>query len=270
MSTYLVTGVSRGIGWAFLEKLSSNSDNTVIGLVRNKVGTEKRVAEELADRSNIHLVEADLADYEAVKRTVPEVSAITGGSLDYIIANAGLITAWLPSFPMSILAETPRKLEEEMMESFRVNVIGNMNIYNLYMPLVLKGSVKKVITLSTGHADIDLATKYNLDMSGPYTISKAALNMTVAKYHATYADQGVLFMSISPGFVETGQQDNVTEEELPYLQKMVEKFISYAPDMKKLTPQESVDAMMTVIYDSSLKNGRGGAFISHKGTKRWL
>ena len=94
------------------------------------------------------------------------------------------------------------------MDYFRVNVVGNINLYNAYMPLVLNGATKKVITLSTGHADFDMVTNYRIETAVPYTISKAALNMAVAKYHAEYSEQGVLFMSICPGFVETGQQDN--------------------------------------------------------------
>ena len=105
-------------------------------------------------------------------------------------------------------AQKPKELEQDLLDYFRINVIGNINLYNAYIPLILKGTAKKVITLSTGHADIDMVTKYKIEISGPYTISKAALNMTVAKYHAEYAEQGVLFMSICPGFVETGKQDN--------------------------------------------------------------
>src|ERR1700753_3985879 len=76
------------------------------------------------------------------------------------------------------------------------------------MPLVLKGRVKKVIAISSGLADIDLAVKYNLEPSGPYSLSKIALNMAVAKFSAEYAKDGVLFLSVSPGVVETGVYDD--------------------------------------------------------------
>lgn len=51
----------------FLAKLSANPDNTVFGLVRDKASTDKTVAAELPDRKNIHILEADLVDYEAMK-----------------------------------------------------------------------------------------------------------------------------------------------------------------------------------------------------------
>jgi hypothetical protein len=46
------------------------------------------------------------------------------------------------------------------------------------MPLILKGKAKKVITLGTGMADDALTTKYDLELAGPYSISKAAMNST--------------------------------------------------------------------------------------------
>ncbi len=79
------------------------------------------------------------------------------------------------------------------------------------MPLILKGSVKKVIALSSGFADDDLTTKYAIDVAGPYTVSKAAMNTVVAKFSAEYSDRGVLFMSIAPGAVEVGQDNNGKE-----------------------------------------------------------
>lgn len=76
------------------------------------------------------------------------------------------------------------------------------------MPLILKGRVKKVITISTGLADLDNVNKFNLDPGAPYSISKAAMNFAVTKFNAQYAKDGVLFMSICPGSVETGHYAN--------------------------------------------------------------
>jgi NAD(P)-dependent dehydrogenase (short-subunit alcohol dehydrogenase family) len=57
-------------------------------------------------------------------------------------------------------------------------------------------------------ADLDLITKFNVANGAPYAISKAALNTAIGKFSAQYSEQGVLFMSISPGFVNTGGWDN--------------------------------------------------------------
>lgn len=44
-----------------------NSDNTVINLVRNKAATDKKLAEELGSPNNVHVFEADIADYNVLK-----------------------------------------------------------------------------------------------------------------------------------------------------------------------------------------------------------
>jgi NAD(P)-dependent dehydrogenase (short-subunit alcohol dehydrogenase family) len=72
-----------------LVQISSDSSNTVIGIVRNKLGTDKRIASELSGRSNITILEADMANYDTLKKAAADTASITGGSLDYIIANAG-------------------------------------------------------------------------------------------------------------------------------------------------------------------------------------
>lgn len=89
MPIYVITGVSRGLGvsaiesmpivnvirsnrfacgqWEFLKQTSDDNKNTVIGLVRDKASTEKRVAEELGSRQNVKILEADITDYASLQ-----------------------------------------------------------------------------------------------------------------------------------------------------------------------------------------------------------
>jgi NAD(P)-dependent dehydrogenase (short-subunit alcohol dehydrogenase family) len=76
------------------------------------------------------------------------------------------------------------------------------------MPLILKGKTKKVLAISTGLADNDWTTKYDIDWNAPYVVSKAGLNTAVAKFSAQYRKDGVLFIAICPGAVDTGYFDN--------------------------------------------------------------
>lgn len=96
------------------------------------------------------------------------------------------------------------------MEQFRINCVGNIHLFNLFMPLILKGNVKKVVTISSGNGDMELVRKYNLHENMAYSISKIAVNMAVAKFSAQYAKDGVLFLSVCPGVVETGHMSGST------------------------------------------------------------
>ena len=99
-------------------------------------------------------------------------------------------------------------LEEDFLESFKVNALGLVNVVHAFLPLVRKGSVKKVVNLSTGMADLDLIHKVDLASAAPYVASKAASNTIVAKYAAALKEEGILFLSMSPGYVST--ESNLT------------------------------------------------------------
>jgi hypothetical protein len=46
---------------------SANADNLIIGIVRNKDATDTKIKEELPERKNIHILEADITDYKMLK-----------------------------------------------------------------------------------------------------------------------------------------------------------------------------------------------------------
>lgn len=87
-----------------------------------------------------------------------------------------------------------------------VNIVGNINLFKLYIPLLLKGQAKKVISLTTGHADLDSINQIDIEPAALYSISKAGMNIAVAKFSAQYKKDGILFFSLSPGVVDVGSQ----------------------------------------------------------------
>ncbi|RKL04442.1 hypothetical protein BFJ68_g11044 [Fusarium oxysporum] len=262
MPSYLITGTSRGLGFEFVRQLSADSNNTVIGFVRNKKATEEKIQRELSGRSNIHTIQGEIQNLESVKNLVKEVAKITGGSLDYIIANAALQSEW---------GEEPERLEEDMLESFKINTLGNIHLFNLALPLIRKGQAKKIIAISSGMADPEFITNFSITDGAPYTISKGALNIAVAKFDAQYRKEGILFMAVSPGLVATQDTSNYTEEQLQGVRDMVAAFKGYAPDWEgAISPEESATAVLSVINKASIEAGNGGSFVSHYGNKQWL
>ncbi|PHH86368.1 hypothetical protein CDD83_10353 [Cordyceps sp. RAO-2017] len=271
MPSYVITGVSRGLGFEFLRQLCQDSGNTVIGLVRDKPSTDKRVADELKAPSNVHVLQADITDYSSLEKAVAAVSEITGGSLDYLVANAGFVSTWDAYDPIGVLGQSPQKLEEDFLRSFRTNVIANIHLINLFMPLILRGRVKKVIHVSTGHADLDPIKDYDADVASGYAMSKAAMNVAVAKFSAQYRKDGVLFISISPGVVDTGHHADATPEQMQSLGIMGQKFMKYAPHFRGPIPaDESIRAVVSVWEKASVEKGDGGSYVSHYGNKQWL
>ncbi|KAI0836890.1 NAD(P)-binding protein [Hypoxylon sp. FL0890] len=273
MPSYVVTGVSRGLGFEFLRQLSTDPAAVVIGLARDKVVTEKKVAAEIG-RSNIHILQGDMIDYESLKKAAEDTSKITGGSLDYLIANAAFLPKYSAFKSLHDMADNPKALEDELLTAYKTNVIGNVHLFNLFLPLIQKGDAKKVIAISSGMSDIEFVRNYELDMAAPYALNKAAMNFTVAKYHAEFRSKGILFMSICPGVVETSGHNDPTglsPKELQSLEKMIRKFGEYAPHFKgPITPEESVKCVINVINNASIEHGDGGSFVSHFGNRQWL
>lgn len=104
-------------------------------------------------------------------------------------------------------ANDPSGLDREMDKLMKTNVTGNIQLYNLFMPLILKGHTKKVICISSGMADTKLCNDYDLTTGSLYAASKAAMNIVTAKFSAQYKKDGVLFLSICPGMVDSGTID---------------------------------------------------------------
>ncbi|PTB37060.1 uncharacterized protein TrAFT101_010794 [Trichoderma asperellum] len=269
MSSWVITGVSRGLGFEFIRQLSENPANTIFGLVRDKAAVESKVTAEIG-RKNIHIIQADTTDSLALERAAQYVSEKTNGALDYVIANAALQSKTaLVSF--DTLSRDPKGLEQDVIDHFRVNTIGAIHLFNTFMPLILKGQAKKVIAISTGMSDPEMTLKADIYQATSYAMSKAALNMAVAKFSALYREKGVLCMAICPGAVDTGSLNIKTEEEGQLAVAMFEKFKQYSPTFEGPTkPEDSAKSVLALINRATVSGGYAGVFLSHMESKPYL
>ena len=99
MSSYLITGASRGLGYGFIQVLSQNPSNTIIALVRSKADMLQKLATN--SMNNVHVVTADITDADAVANAARETEEILSKKglegLDVLINNGAYIsqsTAW--------------------------------------------------------------------------------------------------------------------------------------------------------------------------------
>ncbi|KAJ5357135.1 hypothetical protein N7541_004293 [Penicillium brevicompactum] len=270
MSSYVITGASRGLGFEFVRQLAQNPNNTVIALVRNKSAVHEKVVTE--GFSNVHIVEAQYTDFPSLKRAAEAVKEITGGGLDHLINNAAVVSDKSEFKSFDDFQDDFETMEKDLLESLEINLLGVIKTVQAFIPLLRQGNAKKVLSISTGMADLDLINSTEIEFAAPYAISKGALNIAIAKYNALYKKEGILFLAVSPGYVATERnQVEPAKEDAEKVAVLVKKFVEYAPHFQRpLTPEESVSAVLSVLEKSSLANGDGGAFISHLGTKQWL
>jgi len=264
MPSYVITGAARGIGFEFVNQLSTDSGNTIFALVRSRATADRLV--ELG-RPNVRILEADITNTKDLKYAAAEVSWIAGGSLDYLINNAAFVESERDGLTLDSYS-SEELLNKDLLDSFKVNVVGVIHTINIFLPLLKNGKTKKVITLSTGLADLDTTIDSEFVASAPYSISKAAVNMVNVKYAAQYKSEGFVFLAISPGLVDTSTRPP-TPNELEQFTTMIGKFSKLYPDFTgPITPETSVRMQLEVINRATVNDS--GAFISHKGNKEWL
>ncbi|KAI0088700.1 hypothetical protein BDY19DRAFT_985505 [Irpex rosettiformis] len=205
MPSYVVTGSSRGLGLGFVQAISNDPTNAVFAVVRSK-SSASQLLDFVAKHShkNVHIIEANNKDAHALQNAADIVSKITGGTLDILINNSALMAherggLTLDAFP------SPEILEDDLVLYFRTNAVGPIHTINAFLPLLLAGNTKKCIAISTTLGSPKVTNAADFGNYAGYGISKAALNLAIAKYACRFRDQGLLFLSINPGLVKTAQ-----------------------------------------------------------------
>lgn len=163
----------------------------------------------------------------------------------------------------------------EFQKSFDANVYGVLHTVYAFLPLIRRGTLKKVIAISSGMGDIDYINETIMEVAAPYAASKAALSTVFAKLNAGYQDQGILFMSICPGVVDTdATKMPETDKEAARMQIALAKLVKYAEEggstLAMVEPTVCATNCLRLIESSSLEGGHGGTFRSHNGTRRWI
>jgi NAD(P)-dependent dehydrogenase (short-subunit alcohol dehydrogenase family) len=162
---------------------------------------ESRLA---ADKiTNVHILQADMADYNALNAAAADAAKINNGSLDFLIINGAYNAPELSQIPPSSFVGREDDLRKDMRASLDVNVLGVIYSINAFLPQVRKGKIKKIVVISTGLADTERVPMTSVSTFVTYSTMKAALNMVVAKYGAELKGDGITVLALSPGVVAT-------------------------------------------------------------------
>lgn len=201
MSSYAIIGASKGIGLEFVRQIAANTNNTVLAIVRNPKSSS--IAEIASQFPNVHIIKGDPTDPKSILEAASSASAITGGKLDVLIHNSNAVDstamALNPSqFPFD--AEAVQKIFEP---SLATAVYGGLWATNAFLPLIEKGTQKKIVHISSAMALPDLINKAGVSYAVAYSVAKAGMNVQVAKYAAELAPKGIKVLALSPGWVDT-------------------------------------------------------------------
>ena len=180
--TAIVTGGSKGIGLAITNLLRENNWNV------------RSLSSHDFDLRNPN----DFSEW--VKVSDPPVPNL-------IVCNAGI------NNPKSIKEQS----EIEFQEINQTNFLSNMALIKHFVPRMIQNNVEgKVIFISSAFAS---RSKFG---RSAYSASKAAMESFIRSCAIEYANDGILFNSIAPGFIETNlTRENNTSEEINEISKRI-------------------------------------------------
>ncbi|KAI2619923.1 NAD(P)-binding protein [Hypoxylon sp. NC1633] len=209
MASFLITGASRGFGLALARQLTSLPASKV-GKVFASARGDSAALEELTRNSSgrVLTVKLDVTNEESIKKAAAEVEGkLEGKGLDVLINNAGV----------SQFALDGVKSMDNLSESFTINVLGVHWVTRAFLPLLQKGTLKKVANISTTLGSIALAPAVRLYPAPAYKITKAAMNALTVQYALDYEDEGFTFIALCPGWMKTelggGDMADLTPEQ---------------------------------------------------------
>ncbi|CAM1508652.1 Fc.00g055000.m01.CDS01 [Cosmosporella sp. VM-42] len=262
MSSWAVVGATRGIGFEYVNQLSADSNNIVFALIRSQ-NTAGALNELAQLRKNIHVIQTDISNPEILKETAEKIGQVTGGKLDVLINNAFLAGTEAMILPPTAFSGKEAELEREIFEPLKVNLLHVVFTVNAFLPLIRSSQLKKIIYISSGNGDIGVIRTCELSALLGYCVSKASGNIVMAKYAAELKHEGILTLSLSPGWVATdaAKEASDTPEAFEYLLTSFQKMDPSVTGM--ISTSESVKAQLSVIGD--LDASKSGSFVSHRG-----
>jgi NAD(P)-dependent dehydrogenase (short-subunit alcohol dehydrogenase family) len=198
--TLLLTGASRGIGHATVQRFST-AGWRIITSSREDVPVECK-----RDPNWTHHIPADLGDPSEVERFAKEAAGLIGdGALDALVNNAGI---------------SPKTPSRERLGCLNGDIADWHSVFqlNFFTPLTLaralaaplargKGAIVNITSIA-GHAVHPFA-------GSAYSTSKAALSALTREMAVEFAALGVRVNAVAPGEIETAMLSPETEVLIP-------------------------------------------------------
>ena len=199
---YIVTGGSRGIGKAIVEKLVAEGNNVVFNYHASSAASDE-IVKALSNGSNIvKAFQADISDFEQAKKFIDNAREALGGQIDGLVNNAGITRD-------SPLAMMEQKNWDELINT---NLNGYFNTTrNAVMDLIKSAGAIVNITSVSGVSGIAGQTNYCASKHGIVGLTRALCKEL----------RKVRVNAVAPGFIESDMTAKLDAEYLKEMKKQI-------------------------------------------------
>lgn len=219
----LVTGASRGIGAAVAWAFAQRGDRVAVHYGASRDSAEE-LAASLPGEGHV-VVQADLADPEAVRRMVDEAADGLGG-LEVLVNNAGVFE------PHPVTDTTYEEWQQGWERTLAINLTGAANVTWCAVQHMLSGGGGTIVNVSSRGA-------FRGEPDQPaYGASKAGLVAFGQSLARALGPHGITVTAVAPGFTET----DMAKEALRG--KRGEERRAESPLQRVATPQEVAAAIL--------------------------
>lgn len=186
MTTWFITGISRGLGLA-LAKAALAEGDTVIGTVRTgKPDLPVNGSSGGSLPGTLHVLTADLADGDAAEAAVGQAFALAG-RIDVIVNNAGY----------GLLGAVEQASDEDVARLFAVDVFAPFRIIRTALPRLRAQGAGHIVNITS------VAGRAPGAGSGLYAAAKHALEGLSASLAQEVAPLGIKVTAVAPGAFRT-------------------------------------------------------------------
>jgi 3-oxoacyl-[acyl-carrier protein] reductase len=182
----LVSGGSRGIGRALVNRLAEAGVHVVVNYRDNKPAAEEVVANAKQKGVRAIAVQADVSDLTEANHLVSSIVK-TFGQLDFLICNAGI---W-EGAPVEEIGE------DLWDRTMRVNLRGTWTLCRAAVPIMKKNGFGRIVIVSSTAGQRGEANYSN------YAASKGAQISFTKSLAAELGPFGINVNAVAPGWVET-------------------------------------------------------------------
>ncbi len=189
MKTIMVTGADRGLGYALCKKLLEDNFRVIAGQYMEEWKELDILKHEYGDK--LFLVRLDIGDMNIVRAAAEEAEEYTD-SIDILINCAG-IDGEIRDIRDGYDYHT-------MLRTIDVNALGAIRMTEAFLPLLDKGTDKKICCVSSEAGSI--GNCWRIDETG-YCMSKAALNVGMAVLYNRLRPEGYDIRLYHPGWMNT-------------------------------------------------------------------